>query len=229
MFVGTVFYKRSYSWYKYVSVILLCSGISLFTAYKASKGSDNRPETTNDSGSEPIPIDSDANHIWHLLFGMFLVALNLSLDGYTNNEQDQIFAAHSVTSLEMMKYTNLWQSIYLFAYLIVFWLLYGGDSELSNASLMIYNSWEVRLDIFLFCSCACIGQVLLFSLVKEFGSLLWVTISVTRKLFTVFASVFLFNHSVNMMQWIGISLVFIGLGLEIIMNYISKSDKQKSE
>lgn len=74
----------------------------------------------------------------------------------------------------------------------------------------------------MFCSCASIGQVLLFALVKEFGSLVWVTISVTRQLFTILLSVVVFKHSVNFMQWIAISLVFLGLGLDIIMNYLAK-------
>ena len=80
-----------------------------------------------------------------------------------------------------------------------------------------------------FYCCACIGQVLLFGLVKEFGALVWVTVSITRNLFTILASVFIFNHSVNISQWIGIALVFTGLGLDIVMNYVNQSDKKNGE
>ncbi len=88
----------------------------------------------------------------------------------------------------------------------------------------------------MFCACASLGQVLLFTLIKEFGSLLWVTVSVTRKLFTVLASVLIFEHTVNLSQWVGIAFVFSGLMLEIVMSHGTKEkivrkevDKDKSE
>jgi UDP-galactose transporter B1 len=54
---------------------------------------------------------------------------------------------------------------------------------------------------------------------QEFGSLVWITISITRKLFTILVSVFMFNHSVSAAQWAGIGAVFFGMFLEVLMNY----------
>jgi UDP-galactose transporter B1 len=66
----------------------------------------------------------------------------------------------------------------------------------------------------MFCLCASLGQVLIFGLMKDFGSLVWITVSITRKLFTILVSVFMFNHSVNAFQWFGIVCAFVGMGLE---------------
>ena len=207
MVIGVLFYGRKYPWYKYVSVFLLICGISLFTAYK-------------DSSKKKV--DEGSGDMWTILFGICLVVINLSLDGYTNNEQDHIFKAHNATSLEMMKNVNLWQLLYITIYLGISWCIYGEASEVNTAYLGLTHCSDMKFDVALFCTFAAAGQVLLFALIKEFGSLLWVTVSVTRKLFSVLASVIIFQHSVNKTQWIGISLVFCGLALDTVMSYMEK-------
>ena len=145
------------------------------------------------------------------------------LDGYTNNEQDQIFDKLGATSLQMMKNVNLWTTIYISIYLSGGWFLFGENSEFSSAYRAFSDSHELRYDILLFCVCAAVGQVLIFAVMKEFGSLAWITISITRKLFTILFSVFMFNHSVKMIQWLGIALVFLGMFVEVFMGYRAKA------
>eukprot|EP00597_Dinobryon_sp_UTEXLB2267_P007397 CAMPEP_0170094326 /NCGR_PEP_ID=MMETSP0019_2-20121128/27157_1 /TAXON_ID=98059 /ORGANISM="Dinobryon sp., Strain UTEXLB2267" /LENGTH=384 /DNA_ID=CAMNT_0010315571 /DNA_START=151 /DNA_END=1305 /DNA_ORIENTATION=+ len=214
MFVGTIFYNQKYSWYKYVGVALVCIGISLFTSFKA--------------GSRKLNSIDESLQTSRIIYGIFLVLFNLSLDGYTSNEQDHIFSKYSISSLEMMKNTNLWQAIYLFGYLFITWNLYHHNSEASQAWKVIINCPIVRQDILSFCICAAIGQILILCVIREFGSLVWVTVSVTRQLFTILLSVFIFHHAVNGMQWLGVLLVFSGLALEIIFNYISPSSTSKN-
>jgi UDP-galactose transporter B1 len=161
-----------------------------------------------------------------MLYGICLVLLNLSLDGYTSNEQDDIFAKYSASSVEMMKYTNFWQSVYLSGFLVLCRLVFGSDSEASKAWNVFVLCPRVRIDILFFCLCAAVGQILILCVIKEFGSLVWVTVSVTRQLFTILLSVFLFSHPVNRMQWVGVALVFGGLSLEIVFNYRAKGQEQ---
>mmetsp|Transcript_17442 Transcript_17442/g.17535 ORF Transcript_17442/g.17535 Transcript_17442/m.17535 type:complete len:344 (+) Transcript_17442:200-1231(+) len=214
MLIGVLFFKKKYTWYKYLCVFLLCVGCIMFSVGKK------------------MSLDSALDTSLHLpllqqLYGIFLVGINLFLDGYTNNEQDLIFKEQKITGRQMMKYINIWQCIYLLFYLICIWILYKENSELYNAIQVWYNCSEVRYDIFLFCLCASIGQLLIFGLMQEFGSLTWITVSVTRKLFTVVLSVFAFNHQLSTMQWLGIVSVFTGLGIDIIMAEIQKSNKLK--
>ena len=200
MFIGTLFYQKKYSWYKYMGTALVCTGISLFTLFKEQKQSNN-------SGTS-----SEASYIY---VGIFLVLLNLTLDGYTNNEQDFIFTKYSVPPLEMMKYTNFWQVAYLCSFLFLGWLWYGSESEASKALEILIGSKDARTDILSFSLCAAVGQILILCLIKEFGSLVWVTVSITRQLFTILLSVFAFRHSVSIIQWMGVLLVFGGLGLDL--------------
>lgn len=207
MGIGVIFYGRNYGWHKYASVLLLCAGIYLFTSGKKS----------GSSGASAVESD-----IKLVLFGMVLVLINLGMDGYTNNEQDRIFSKYKASPNQMMKYTNLWQCLYQAVYLGLGWCLYNTDSELHKSVYMVTRCPALVLDIALFCLCASVGQVLIFNVMKEFGSLAWITISVTRKLFTIVLSVIVFQHPVNIVQWFGVALVFVGLTVDALVSYYSK-------
>ena len=89
---------------------------------------------------------------------------------------------------------------------------------------------DIRMDIFWFCVCAGVGQLLIFSVMKEYGSLVWITVSITRKLMTILLSVIVFNHSINQYQWLGVVLAFLGMVLEIYGKYqVPKKDSSKEK
>jgi UDP-galactose transporter B1 len=211
--VGLVVYRRTYTWYKIVGVILLCAGIALFSS---AKGGSVKSPAASGSGS------SDS---FNLGVGIVLVAGNLILDGFTNNEQDEIFSRHGATSVELMKYVNMWSVLYLATFLVVGYVMQSQQSELAKSLHVITSSAEARFDITMFCVCASVGQVLIFTVMKEFGSLAWITISITRKLFTILVSVFMFGHTIKPIQWVGIASVFAGMTVEVGMGYLAKAAK----
>jgi solute carrier family 35 (UDP-galactose transporter), member B1 len=212
--VGAIFFNRRYTWYKILGVLLLSSGIALFSSSKS--GSVKATSSHASAGS---------SESFHLILGIVLVLLNLMLDGYTNNIQDEIFSAHKATSIELMKNVNIWTFIYIALYLAGGYAVSGPQSELHGAYHAFTSCAEVRWDIFVFCCCAAVGQVLIFRVMKEFGSLAWITISITRKLFTILVSVIMFGHSVKPIQWMGVGCVFLGMTLEVVMGYLSKKTK----
>jgi solute carrier family 35 (UDP-galactose transporter), member B1 len=59
-----------------------------------------------------------------------------------------------------------------------------------------------------------------------FGSLLLVTVTVTRKMLTMIISVVWFGHSLTSMQWLGVGLVFGGIGIEAELNKREKKAKE---
>jgi len=156
-----------------------------------------------------------------------LILVNLSMDGYTNNEQDRLYVDHPISAMQMMKHNNFWQSIYQLIFLVLSWVVYGNEGQLSGAIRMFRFCPAIRLDLFAFCVCGAVGQVLVFKLIKEYGSLVWITISVTRQLFTIVLSVLLFGHSVNWVQWSGVLLVFCGLSFEVLFNYLEKNHPEE--
>jgi UDP-galactose transporter B1 len=207
MVIGTLLYQRVYSKFKYLSVFLMCGGIAIFSAAKKGKHDDG---------------DSDGHlETMKQLIGIVFVAFNLSLDGYTNNEQDEIFSK-GATSLGLMKSVNLWQVGFLFVYLLLGYVVLGPNCEASKAIYAISNFPEIQRDIFWFCVCASSGQLLIFAVMKQYGSLVWITVSITRKLLTVLFSVIIFKHNVNIYQWAGIAAAGIGMLLEVYVGYAEK-------
>ena len=71
--IGLLVYKKSFPWYKYVSVLAICFGIILFSSMK-SKSHDSKK--VNDK-SEVTGYET--------MIGVCLVLVNLLLDGFTNN------------------------------------------------------------------------------------------------------------------------------------------------
>lgn len=153
------------------------------------------------------------------VFGFVYIAHS----GYTNNEQEHIFKKYQVSSCQMMKYVNVWQVIFLGLYLTFMHFVSheSGPSELQQAYNLLLNCSEARHDVAIFCLCAAVGQLTIFVVMKEFGSLMWITISITRKLFTILVSVIMFNHVICFEQWMGVAAVFAGMILYVhFLSYI---------
>ncbi|KCV69460.1 hypothetical protein H696_03889 [Fonticula alba] len=70
------------------------------------------------------------------------------------------------------------------------------------------------VDVCLFAFCGAVGQLFVFAILAKFGSITLVTLTVTRKLASIVASVFLFRHPVTGPQWAAIALVAAGLLIE---------------
>ena len=158
MLIGILFYNQKYTLSKYLSVLLICGGIILFSAFKSKS-------------------ESKARNLLEELFGISLIIVNLFLDGYTNNQQDFLFRKYQTPSETMMKNVNFFQAIYLGSYVLLSHLIFPTSSELTGFITLLEHSSRVRLDILLFCIMASLGQLLIFSLMKDFGSLVWVTVS----------------------------------------------------
>jgi UDP-galactose transporter B1 len=73
---------------------------------------------------------------------------------------------------------------------------------------------QIVVDILTFAISGAVGQIFIFLTLSMHGSLILVTITVTRKLFTMLLSVMWFNHPMTSGQWAGVGLVFGGIGLE---------------
>lgn len=189
LIMNVLVYRRRFALHKYICVALVTLGVSLFMLYQPSKKASSGPSNSS-------------------LWGLFLLTMNLCIDGLTNATQDQIFAKfhHLVSGQHMMFYMNALGSILSAGYLI----LNPYNHELQQALSFCQEHPAVIRDILLFGFCGAVGQCFIFYTLQHFGSLRLVTVTVTRKLFTMLLSVFWFNHTLNLGQWSGVALVFIG-------------------
>lgn len=79
---------------------------------------------------------------------------------------------------------------------------------------------EIIPQLLLFAISSGIGQTFIYLTLRKFGSLACSLVTTTRKFFTILLSVLLFGNEITDAQWIGVVIVFIGLGLDM---YLSKT------
>ena len=129
------------------------------------------------------------------------------MDGITGAIQERMRSDHRTRSGHMMYKMNLWSTIYLIAVTVA-------TGDLNKFYFFIQRHPNLVFDIALFSSLSAIGQLFIFLTVADFGPLPCSIVTTTRKFFTVLTSVFLFGNSLTQTQWIGTSLVFLGLSLD---------------
>ncbi|KAG0313700.1 UDP-galactose transporter [Dissophora globulifera] len=202
MFMNILLYRRKFPLYKYICVALVTIGVSGFMLW--------------------APVDehkiSKKGAVNSSLYGLFLVVINLTLDGVTNSTQDQIFHAFKVSGQQMMCFMNLFMSGYM-----TLWLVFNPwNTELASAIAFCQTHPAIIKDIIMFSICGAVGQCFIFYTLEQYGSLSLVTVTVTRKLFTILLSVVAYGHELNLEQWACVAVVFSGIGLEA---YVKRSEK----
>lgn len=206
MFLHLTIFRKSYSLYKYLVVFLVTAGVAVFTIYHPGAGSKKKGAASNSA------------------WGLLLLGINLLFDGLTNSTQDHIFGQHkSYTGPQMMVAQNLLSTLLTTLYLLFSPLLplllpnfvsTSHTTELSSALLFISAHPSVFPAVLGFAACGAVGQIFIYFTLSRFSSLLLVTVTVTRKMLSMMVSVLWFGHQLTGMQWVGVGLVFGGVGAE---------------
>ncbi len=207
MLMNFLIYRKTFEAHKYFTVALITAGVSGFMLFEDSQGKQS----------------SGQGNSW---FGLALLLANLLLDGTTNSWQDQLFLKYRLRSQQLMMFMNLFAGGLLAASLLCEFIWKPRESQLLSAWSFAGAFPAVIPDILAFSACGALGQLFIFYTLEHFGSLILVTVTVTRKLFTILLSLFWFKHSVNGKQWACVSAVFAALVLEAV---IGKKSKKKSE
>ena len=105
-------------------------------------------------------------------------------------------------------------------------MLYTGEGV--QAIGFISRHPEVLLNIFVFCISSSIGQLFIFLTIVKFGPLVCSIITTTRKFFTILASILIFSNVLLTRQWIGMGLVFTGLGIDVYQGKKRQKESQQS-
>lgn len=208
MLVHFVLYRTRFPPHKYLVAAMVTGGVFLFTWGRKSSSSDSS-STVNDGRS---------------VYGMAQLAVSMILDGLTNSTQDHLFRLknrhHRLTGASVMCILNTFVFIATSVYLIV--AEHTGELSYTIHFVRLYP--ECFGDIMAFAALGAIGQVFVFRILQQFGSLVLVTATVTRKMASMILSVVLFGHSLTLEQWIGVGCVFGGIGYESVKKLRPKQD-----
>ncbi|KAK8844595.1 hypothetical protein IAR55_006442 [Kwoniella newhampshirensis] len=219
LLLNVFLYRRRFSPHKYVVVALVTVGISLFMLMAESKGKKK-------GGSDSA-------------WGLCLLGINLFIDGLTNSTQDQIFSTYPSYTGQQMMFTMafLTQLILLPALLLPlpahplvllshlpFPLSASSTLPTSHVSLappdfltsisFLMSHPTALPPLLAYALLGGLGQLFIFETIQHFGSLTLVMVTVTRKLFTMLLSVVVFEHTLTKGQWLGVGVVFGGIGVE---------------
>lgn len=227
MFLHITLFRKRYPLYKYLVVATVTAGVAVFTLHSGKKSK----KQSSSSAERNLP------------WGMLLLSINLLFDGLTNSTQDYIFGAFQpYTGPQMMCANNLMSSAVMGVYLVLSpWLVQtgigewlgmditGSAGELTEALAFMARYPSVWTDVLGFAACGAVGQIFIFYTLSTFDSVLLVTVTVTRKMFTMILSVVAFGHSVTQMQALGVGLVFGGIGVEAAIQRREKLAKQAAK
>ncbi|KAJ4309398.1 UDP-galactose transporter [Neodidymelliopsis sp. IMI 364377] len=221
-------FQKKYPIYKYLVIACVTLGVAMFTLYN--------PSTAKKAAKKGVNADASKT------LGLFLLGVNLLFDGLTNTVQDNIFTKFKgFSGPQMMCAQNIMSTALTVSYLILSPYIAGtplgsylglsptGNGELSDALAFVTTYPSVGWDVLGFAACGAVGQVFIFNTLAHFSSLLLVTVTVTRKMLTMLTSVFLFGHTVTGMQWVGVGLVFGGIGAEAAYGQVEKKRKAEAK
>jgi len=240
LFLHVVLYRRKYPLYKYGVVALVTAGVVVFTLFHESAGKKGKGNAQGSSA-------------WGLLLlsvNLLFDGLTNSTQDQIYKAHKPYTGQQMMCSLNVL--STVLQAAYLLVqpYLQhsalgeVFGLNAAAKGELISALEFIRAHPSVGWDILAFAACGALGQVFIcescFSTksgpimepilmtavytLSTFGSLFLVTVTVTRKMLTMILSVVWFGHKLTPMQWVGVALVFGGVGVEA---QLSKREKQQ--
>ena len=234
MFLHLTIFRKRYPLYKYGVVLMVTLGVATFTLHHpgtSKKVAAASSSTTQQSG-----------------WGIFLLSINLLLDGLTNTTQDHVFTSPQTytrfTGPQMMVAQNVLSTLLTTGYLLAVPHLSSTgalhnflpipippstETELASALSFLSRHPEALKNVLGFAACGAVGQLFIFYTLSRFSSLLLVTVTVTRKMLTMLLSVFWFGHSLSAGQWLGVGLVFGGIGAEAIVQRQEKKAKARAK
>ncbi|KAI6114134.1 UDP-galactose transporter [Pisolithus sp. B1] len=208
MLMNVLLYRRRFAPHKYLVVTMVTAGISVFMFFgdeKPSKGS-NGTQSQSSYGQ---------------LLGVAYLLVNLILDGAVNSTQDEIFSRYKVSGQQMMFWINAFctaLSVTLgtlpLPHIPVLHPTAGAQSEFASAVTFVKEHPSIVLPLVQFSLTGALGQLFIFETLQHFGSLTLVTITLTRKMFTMILSVAIYNHKLTPGQWLGAAIVFAGISVE---------------
>lgn len=228
MFLHITLFQKRYPIYKYMVIASVTLGVAVFTLHN--------PSTAKKAAKKS---SADANK----MLGLFLLGVNLLFDGLTNTVQDNIFSTFKgFRGPQMMCAQNIISTALTVSYLVLApslastplgsWVGLSGTgagNELAEAWRVATTYPSVGYNVLLFSACGAVGQVFIFHTLAHFDSLLLVTVTVTRKMFTMILSILAFGHHISQMQWLGVGLVFGGIGAEAWYTRQEKMDKERKK
>ncbi|KAL1464216.1 hypothetical protein WDU94_003883 [Cyamophila willieti] len=185
--------KQRYSFKKYCFVVFVVMGVSLFMIKR---------------------VDGSKLAATHFNFGWgeLCVSVSLILDGITGSVQERMKQEYETKSGYFMANINKWSSLYLGLAML-------GFQEFLNFVRFVQAHPVTFSFLGVVTVCSALGQMFIYLMISQFGTLSCSLVTTTRKFFTILGSIIIFRHTMNHWQWFSTGLVFLGLTLDTYFSH----------
>lgn len=218
MLVG-LFLGKSYALKKYVSVFVLSIGVAVFLM-----------GTAHEKQHKAVQTNEIHDHVPHhertpnIFLGFSLLLLSLLFDGATGALEDKYMEKYHIGAFDLMYTVNIYKSIFAAIGMVVM-------GEIPTFVDQVVPSLP---NLVLLSLTGAMGQAFIFFTISKFGALTTSIIGTCRKVLSIVLSVILFGHILSLEQFIGLSVSFVGIGLNWVKMDCFKKKKtsggdQKSE
>lgn len=209
-----VFLGKRYALKKYVSVVVLSIGVALFLVGTAHE-KHHRAVQHNDENDHHVATHERTPNMF---LGTMLLFVSLLLDGATGALEDRFLEKYHIGAFDLMFVVNIWKS--LFAAI--------GMVFMGEVPVFVEQIMPSLPNVFLLSATGALGQAFIFYTISKFGALTTSIIGTCRKVLSIVLSVILFGHILSWEQFIGLSVAFLGIGLNWVrMECFSKKKDNK--
>ena len=198
-----LFAKAKPSLAKTVGVLLLSSGVALFTFTVEHKKS-------NASNSAAL-----------LFYGVALALASLMCDAVYGPYQNKIVAKHRPSSWQLMFNMNMYELIIAVGYDLV------SSTELQEAWAFLGRyPTEFGYRVILFCVSMSVGNVFIYKIQREFGALAVTKTTTVRKFVSLGISILWFGHTLGLIHYVAMLLVFAA---PVVEQKLAKREKPEKK
>jgi len=141
--------------------------------------------------------------------GIIAILISLFCDGFLGTTQGEVKKKFNPSQWDQMESLNKWAGLICMTVAVVSFQMGGFVKFVMEHPLVIK-------DLVLLAVLGTFGQVFIFYTIANFSPLILSIVTTTRKFFTVLMSIVMYNHQVNIYQWMAIGLVFAGVFIEML-------------
>jgi len=174
---------KKYPLKKYIKVGVITGGVAMFMMGKPK----------NDGGSDDNGVGTSGT-----IIGLGLLFTSLCFDGGTGAYEDKLMSTSHVGPFDLMYNIQLGKTILAGLALIC----------LGQINYFIKMCHETGFVLVLLGLSGAFGQVFIFVTISKFGALTCSIIGLARKVVTLVASIYIYGHSLNFIQGLGVCIAF---------------------
>jgi hypothetical protein len=218
-----------------MSAAVMTVGVAVYSAPTASVERDSGPggsdsqmvavqnllrylpfELSDSSGMKFVLAHTDAP----TAIGLFLIGVNLLLDGVMSNGQEHLYAKYRLPPFVMMAALNFCSACCIMTGMVISIFVHGfHESALVHVCQFLARHNEAIPHVIAFGVCAGLTQLFVYICIFQHGSFFTTAVTISRKFLSILLSVFLFNHELHSHQWFGVVAVFTGLSLQAMFSH----------